>query len=222
VLVAAAVCPHPPVLVPALAAGAAPELDGLRAGCVAAVEALHASRPQMLFVVGVDGGATGTTFGPWGVGEPVDVPEPLPLSLLVGAWLTRGRDRSFVAVDDQLDAVECAELGGELADAAGRTALLVMGDGCARHTEKAPGYLDPRAAAYDDEVARALAAGDADALLALDPDEARDLMVAGRAPWQVLAGACVAAGQPQVDDPLYAAPYGVGYHVVTWTWPDRT
>jgi len=37
VLVAAAVCPHPPLLVPQLAAGGAPDLDKVRAACDAAV-----------------------------------------------------------------------------------------------------------------------------------------------------------------------------------------
>jgi hypothetical protein len=208
------------VLVPAVASGAAAELDHLRRACASAVEALYAAGPDLLFVVGVDGGVRAKSFAPWGVDEPVDVPEPLPLPLLVGGWLTRGRDRSFVAVDDELDALECAELGREVADAAERTALLVMGDGSARHTEKAPGYLDPRATAYDDAVATALAAGDTAGLLALDADLARDLMVAGRAPWQVLAGA--ARGEaPRVDAPLHVAPYGVGYHVVTWRWQEN-
>ena len=220
-LVAAAVCPHPPVLVPAIASGAAPELDDVRTACREAVAAVYDAASDIVFVVGSDGAQRATTFAPWGADEPVEVPEPLPLALLVGGWLTRGRSRSFVVVDDALDPQECAELGRELAEAAGRVALLVMGDGSARHTEKAPGYLDPRAPAYDAEVARALAAGDADALLALDPDEARALMVAGRAPWQVLAGAAASAGPPQVGAGLQAAPYGVGYHVFTWRWQEN-
>ena len=70
-----------------------------------------------------------------------------------------------------------------------RTALLVVGDGAATHTEKAPGYLDERAGPFDDAVAAALATADPAALAALDPALAADLWAAGRAPWQVLAGA---------------------------------
>lgn len=51
-LVAAAVCPCPPLLVPEVAAGAAPELDTARAACVTALEALAAARPDRLVVVG--------------------------------------------------------------------------------------------------------------------------------------------------------------------------
>ncbi|MCL9798409.1 hypothetical protein MXD58_029670, partial [Frankia sp. AgKG'84/4] len=63
-------------------------------------------------------------------------------------------------------------------------------------------------------------------LLALDPTLATDLLAAGRASWQVLAGALLAAtraGRQQpaaawTSDLLYDdAPYGVGYLVAVWT-----
>ncbi len=214
-LVAAAVCPTPPLLVPDLASGAAAELAGLRDQCHQAVARLTDASPDLLAVVGSDVGPRATSFAPWGAAVVVDVPEPLPLPLLVGGWLTRGRVRSFVAVAPDLDPAECAELGAELAAAADRVALLVMGDGAARHTEKAPGYLDPRSAPYDERVTTALREVDFDGLLALDPAEAADLLVAGRGPWQVLAGAARGAGLA-ARDASFEAPYGVGYHVVTW------
>jgi hypothetical protein len=216
VLVAAAVLPHAPVLVPALAAGAAPELDDLRARCRDALDIVAQARPDLTFVVGVEGGVHARSFAPWGVADQVDVPEPLPLSLLVGAWFTAGSSRSFVVVDDDLDAGECASLGAELAESAQRVGLVVMGDGSARHSDKAPGYLDVRAAPYDDAVAGALRTADARALLALDPELSRQLLVAGRAPWQVLAGA---AGPGPWDNATAttSAPYGVAYHVAVWT-----
>jgi len=221
VLVAAAVLPHPPVLVPSLATGAATELDDLRARCHDALATVDKARPDLLYVVGVDGGPHARSFAPWGVAEAVDVPEPLPLPLLVGAWLTRGTVRSFVVVDDAMDAGECARLGAELAGSADRVAVVVMGDGSARHDEKAPGYLDERAAPYDAEVGAALGAADAQALLRLDPDLSRELLVAGRAPWQVLAGAAGDRPPATVGPSHFAAPYGVGYHVVTWQWQDN-
>jgi hypothetical protein len=51
-LVAAAVCPCPPLLVPDVAAGAAPELAAARAACTDALGVLAASRPDLLVVVG--------------------------------------------------------------------------------------------------------------------------------------------------------------------------
>ena len=89
---------------------------------------------------------------------------------------------------------------------------LVMGDGSARRTVSAPGHLDERAVPFDDAVERAVRDGDLAALAALDPDLARELMVTGRAAWQVLAG----AWGPEIPatEVLYAdAPFGVAYLV---------
>ena len=102
------------------------------------------------------------------------------------------------------------------------TALLVMGDGSARRTLKAPGHLDPRAEPFDAEVERAVRAGRLGALLELDEALARDLMATGRPAWQVLAGAMLdgaganglgADGVP-VTEVLYRDdPFGVAYLV---------
>jgi hypothetical protein len=92
-----------------------------------------------------------------------------------------------------------------------------MGDGSACRGVKAPGYDDPRADGYDAAVARALATADAGALLGLDPVLSDQLRVAGRAPWQVLAGAATATGGRWRGELTYdAAPYGVGYFVASW------
>jgi hypothetical protein len=220
VLVAAAVLPHPPLLIGELATGAAAELDELRTACSNAVARVAAVAADVTFVVGADIGLRATSFAPWGPGAPgadvtVDVPEPLPLPLLVGARATAGTVRSFVVVDPTLDAAECAALGADLATAADRVALIVMGDGSARHSTKAPGYIDARADPFDRAVAAAFAEPDPAGLLRLDPTTAAALLVAGRGPWQVLAGA--AAGQEwTAHEPRWDVPYGVSYHLVTW------
>jgi aromatic ring-opening dioxygenase LigB subunit len=103
-----------------------------------------------------------------------------------------------------------------LAARAERVALLVMGDGSACRTVKAPGYLDDRAEAFDAAAAHALGTADPGALIALDALLAYELKAAGRAPWQVLAGAGEGAGlrgQLLYED----ATYGVGYLVATWS-----
>src|SRR4051812_16596357 len=147
---------------PDVGRGLGEEIDGLRAECAAAVDAVRAAGPDQLFVVGADVGPRADSFAPWapgapGADAPVDVPEPLPLAVLVGAYLTRGENRSFVVVDPSLTAIECLELGAELAAVADRVGLLVMGDGSARHDVKAPGYLDPRAASWDEAAHEAFA-----------------------------------------------------------------
>ncbi|MFE2021050.1 class III extradiol dioxygenase subunit B-like domain-containing protein [Streptomyces sp. NPDC059499] len=238
-LVAAAVCPCPPLLVPEVAAGAAPELDTARAACVDALGVLAAARPDLLIVVGPAGpeacgpfpaGSPGS-FAGFGVDLGVrlgDVPpgapapeRPLPESLAVGAWLLArarwaGAPVEALGVREQLAADRCVQAGLDLAGRADRVALLVMGDGSACRTVKAPGYLDERAIGFDTAVARALGAADLAALGSLDESLAYELKVAGRAPWQVLAGAAQGAGLG--GQLLYEeAPYGVGYAVAAWS-----
>ncbi|MGW1551966.1 hypothetical protein, partial [Streptomyces sp. NPDC002346] len=146
---------------------------------------------------------------------------PLPPSLSVGAWLlarAKWADAPIegLGVGETLEAGLCASTGRELAARARRVAMLVMGDGSACRTVKAPGYLDERALSFDTEVSRALGAADLAVLRALDGSLAYELKVAGRAPWQVLAGAAEGAGLS--GRLLYEdAPYGVGYMVATWS-----
>jgi hypothetical protein len=240
VLVAAAVCPHPPLLVPELASGAAAELDGLRAACDAALASVLAADAEVLVVVG-DAPMTGPfPSDAWGslasYGVDISVPprprscnggsdgDPpsLPLSLTIARWLLDRQESApaepvLFGVSSDADATQCASLGVELADRAERVAMLVMGDASARRSRKGPGYLDERAEPYDEAVARALADADAAALLALDPALSGELLVAGLAAWQVLAGA--AKGRSWSAAATYdEAPYGVTYLVATWTY----
>lgn len=238
-LVAAAVCPCPPLLVPEVAAGAAPELDALRAACADAVGVLAASRPDRLVVIGpaerprrgVFAQGSAGSFREFGVpldvtlgAVPREVPadrevRTLPLSLAVGAWLLRGWSAAPVeglGVGEQVAQERCAITGRAVAGAADRVALLVMGDGSACRTVKSPGYVDDRAEPFDAGVAAALAAADTRALSALDPDLAQELKAVGRAPWQVLAGA--AENADLTGGLLHeSAPYGVAYFVAAWT-----
>jgi hypothetical protein len=147
------------------------------------------------------------------------------LSLTVGLWLLESYapevPRLLFGVHPETEQQRCASLGAGLSERAQRVAMLVMGDGSARRSLKGPGYLDVRAQGFDDEVSAALAAVAPAALLELDTELAAELLVAGRAAWQVLAGAtqarpAVAAAQLSGDVTYAAAPYGVCYFVATW------
>ncbi|MFF7753016.1 class III extradiol dioxygenase subunit B-like domain-containing protein [Streptomyces sp. NPDC007971] len=236
-LVAAAVCPCPPLLVPEVAAGAAPEMDAARAACTDALGVLAAARPELLVVVGPaeqsgrgvhPQGAVGSFRG-FGVDVGVRLgpatgavtERELPPSLAVAAWLLERTGWASAPIEglgigEPLAPERCIGAGRDIAARAGRVALLVMGDASACRTLKAPGYLDERAAPFDAEVARALAAADVAALQTLDAELAHELKASGRAPWQVLAGAAEGAGL--AGSLLYDdAPYGVGYLVAGWS-----
>jgi hypothetical protein len=277
--VAAAVLPHPPLLVPELAGAAAAELDPLRAACREALAAVVAAA-ELVVVVG-DGPV-------WGVPEPsatgsfrsygadVEVALParaaldlpglpaparlpdLPLSLAVAAHLLAGLapppaglfaatvpaslgpgaaaaiGHALAVAEPRGQATRSARGAGTAGDpavrdrppagppvdppvGAGRVGLVAMADLSACRTELAPGALRPEAAELDASVAEALRTGKPGRLLDLDPALAADLLVAGRVPLQVLAGAFEGGpavhGRVLYDD----APYGVGYLVALLT-----
>ena len=232
-LISAAVCPHPPLLIPELGGRTAAELDELRAACAAAIDAVRATEPELLMVIGAGestrryGPGAGGSFTAYGVDVPVSLPgvgdtsngEDLPLSIAVGAWLLGMAgwtgDVPAQAVSESSPAKECQRLGIQLAQQTDRLGLLVMGDGPAGRSTAAPVFVDTRAEGFDAAVREALRTADPAALMALDATVGTELRAVGRAPWQVLAGA---AGEAVFDaDLLYDdAPYGVGYFVAVW------
>jgi hypothetical protein len=240
-LIAAAACPHPPLLIPEATgvpgAGDA-DLGRLRTACDQAVAALLAGCPDLVVVVGADAETARATeyppdavaslreFGvPFAAGGPPggqDGSAVLPLSLTVAKWLLsraaagpRAPRAAWWGIAAGAAPAECLELGAKLAALAPRVALLAMGDGPGRRARGAPGAADPEADRYDDQVAAALAAADPGALAALDPGRDGGLFIAGRAAWQVLAGA---AGAGPFDAVLRyrGAPYEVTYVVASW------
>jgi hypothetical protein len=243
-ITAAAICPCPPLLVRELT-GQTEVLPELRAACAAAVAQLMADPPDLIVVTGAaqetaswpaDGrldaaayapalepaGRPGRTAAGWVPGAG-DGPA-LPLSLGIGARLldeaAYAGPRAFRSIAALAGLDDCLRLGREIAACAPRVALLAMGDGSARRSVSAPGYLDERAAPFDAAVERAVRDGDLAAIAALDKDLAAELLAGGRPAWQVLAGALAggdlaeSAASPQETKILYSdAPLGVGYLV---------
>jgi hypothetical protein len=225
VIVAAALCASPPLLHPALT-GRDVVLPELRAACAEAVARLLGEDPETVVVVGPavatgewepDGVLDSTAFAP-GAASGGSGRGSLPLSLGLGAMLLdqagyRGPRRLLAVSADEVTSA-CAALGAELAVGATRMAMLVMGDGSARRSLKAPGHLDPRAEPFDAQVEQAVRDGRPGALLKLDEALARDLMATGRPAWQVLAGAI--PNDALVTEVLYRDdPFGVAYLVAS-------
>jgi len=147
-------------------------------------------------------------------GSAPDLPPPLG----IGAWLLTeagyAGDRILWSVGHDEPAVRCADVGAELPGLRERVALLVMADGSARRTLKAPGYFDERSAGFDASVELAIREGELDALLFIDAELARQLMATGRPAWQVLAGAL--RGHKVTSEVRYCdAPFGVAYLVAS-------
>jgi hypothetical protein len=248
VIVRAALCPSPPLLAPGVS-GLADVLPELGEACEAAVAWLLAAAPDAVTVIGpatetaawppdsVPGlslhapaldrlaGLAGLTAAPLAAAGPVGAAPALPLSLAIGAQLLNAAGyagpRVLQSIAESASPDACRDLGRDLAADAPLTALLVMGDGSARRSAAAPGYLDERAKPFDTVVEQALRDGDLPALAALDPDLARDLLAAGRPAWQVLAGALAPTRRAAIPTRpgtriLYSdAPFGVAYLVAT-------
>jgi hypothetical protein len=228
-LIAAAVCPHPPLLVPEATGASDPavrELCRLRTACRDAVAVLLGTAPDLLVVVGGAGQTAEYPPGPGGSLRDFGVPftlgaDPvLPLSLTIGKWLLAGvapggPPAAWWGIASGAVTADCLNLGEKLAALAPRVALLAMGDGPGRRARGVPGATDPGADRYDDQLTAALAAADPGALAALDPRRDEELFVAGRAAWQVLAGAASRAAFT-ADLRYAAAPFEVSYYVATW------
>lgn len=223
-------CPAPPLLARDLT-GRDPLLPELRDACARAVSWLVSDAPELVVVTGA-----AAETAEWDPGSRLDLSAyapalgpggrpGLPLSLGLGALLLDQAGytgpRMLQSVSDGEPPAACAALGERLPAAAPRTALLAVGDGSARRSTTAPGYLDERAVPFDAGIEQAVRDGDLAVLAAVDPGLARDLMATGRPAWQVLAGALgpgpLQPGRPATEV-LYAdGPFGVGYLVATFT-----
>jgi hypothetical protein len=235
VLVAAAICPSPPLLARELT-GADPVVPELRRACQDAVAAALAAEPGLVALVGTapatrrfdpagvldlsvfapplresNPGAAGVPAGP-----PVANGLPVALGLAARLLDQAGHQgpRVLHSVAENLTPDDCESLGSSLAGLDARVALIAMADGSARRTLKAPGYLDERSEPFDASVEDIIRSGDLDGLLRVDAGLARELMATGRPVWQVLAGA--ADGQRAAVQVHYRDdPFGVLYLVAS-------
>ena len=223
-----AICPPAPLLARELT-GLDPVIPELRQACAAAAGQLVETGPEVIAVVGpgrrtavwpadgrLDLAAFGPALGTRGGSVPGRPPLPLPLGL--GARLLDeggySGPRLLQSVHSGEPAAACLRLGAGLHTLSDRIGLLVMADGSACRTLRAPGYLDPRAAAFDAAIADAVRSGDLASLRAMDSDLARELLAAGRPGWQVLAGAM--PGRAASTQVLYEGdPFGV-FYLVAW------
>lgn len=235
-IVAAAVVPGAPFLVPAVADRIAAGTPELIAACRQAVVAPGAA--DLIVVVAA--------------GRPPAAPRLLPPGPLPGSSPLRRRDLAAAAPPATLPAVgsivgaavlargrpgldpsrvRIVETGADPAAAAAlvtglgddtRVGLVIVADGAAAHGEHAPGRRDDRSAGFDDALAAALAGGDPAALAAAvaDRELARQLG-AVTDPLGVLARLTLADPPTTADLPYRGHPYGVGYLVASWRWSGR-
>lgn len=213
--------PGAPVLVPELSGSAGVDTEpGVEKIC--AMLARAGEDATRVLVVGSDAagrtlGDTRSTLARWGadvpVGRPTAPPAPheqVPGPALIAWWLL---DRSGIDHPRTFSGVT----GGLRTDPGPASAtgdlVVVVADGPASLTPRAPVPEDPRGVALDRELARWLRAGgefpDPGALVA------EEIGWWSRPAWRVLTN--LVGGRP-AREALSWAPFGVGYHCA-W-WPD--
>ncbi|WP_016701354.1 hypothetical protein [Actinoalloteichus spitiensis] len=248
-IVAAAVLPTPPLLVPELVGGAVRRTAELRATCVSIAAGLAGITPIWWAVAGDPAGprtvpaAARGTFASYGVDVPVSLgrgpaatpADPmLPLPALVAGWLRAaggaeavetlllppdlGQEGSRAFGADLWHGRPTTPAPSALAAADRPVGLVVLGDGSIRHGGDSPAPPHPAAAAFDDTVAAAFAAGDHEALLRVTPRAADEQHATGRVGWQVLAGVVAESGRRwRVLESHADRALGVGYHMALWS-----
>jgi hypothetical protein len=198
-----------PLLVSTLAGGSAGLDDDLRRACLTVSEVVVAAPTNS---PGEWDDRHTWDFTGFGVGrlDLLDRPR-LQWPLGIGAWLLDEvgwtGPRRYVGVDNTGTASDEPE---------GDVAVLALGDGSARRTEKAPGYLDVRAESFDNEIARLLDSGDVAGLATIDGELGDELMCAGRPVWRWLGSLIGSRDVASAELLSHTAPYGVGYFVAHW------
>ncbi|WP_200175096.1 hypothetical protein [Tomitella cavernea] len=152
----------------------------------------------------------------------------MALPLLIAGWLRGGLARDLrprrpvtgMRVGREAPWEVCVESGRALRrdiDARPeRIGVLVIGDGPSTLTAKAPGAFDERARPLAEEVAAAMADGDAAALIRLEPRQCARVGLDVRSALQVAAG-LVGDDRVRVDHQSVQWPYGVAYYTGLWS-----
>lgn len=224
----ALIVPAAPALLPGLG-GAADPLADLRERARALVVETMTKGVTRVVVIGA-----GESTRTW----PTDAPSgaarfttggvsagALPTDLEIGRLLVpadgdqftspRGGELILQSVAAGTDPTTCLDLGRSLT-VDEETMLIVVADGPATLTEKAPGHLQPEAAPFAEGLARTLAAADTAALADLDPATCDRLWMRGRPALQVLAGA-FADAEVKGDVVGEESPFGVQYLLARWS-----
>lgn len=109
---------------------------------------------------------------------------------------------------------------GEVPAPGPRCGVLVVADGSARRSLKAPGHLDERSFALDESVEKALRSGDPARFAGLDLGLAEQLLCAAAPVLAALTPALAGRQAQEVQVDLAADPFGVQYWVCRWAGLD--
>jgi len=228
-VVGAALVPAAPVLVPELSGQMMPAAGPLDAAHAALRRLIDSDPEQLVVVAEADREAEFDRSARIGLHRLGGLPrledpdaaatEELPLPLAIGAALLDELDwagpTSYRLLNKSISSAEAAELGQQLDEGDSRTGLVLLGNGSARSTEKAPGSLDPNAEQFNQDLLSMIEQGDRDAISQLSAEASEGQMSDIRLPLQLLAG--VASLSPPVGEVGFADQFkGVYYLCATF------
>ena len=238
-MTAIAFIPSTPLLVPDVSVDSSAELDALRLACSQAISVLVGNEPSAVAIVApgpttriLAGPLTGSFHG-FGVDQTVTTARDSSTVDAIPVWWTTALGVHALSRADWNGDVIAVEVGPSAADVDeavvglvtqlgdGRTwAVVVVGDGSAALSVKAPGYLIPGAEDVDRALVGAVLSADFDGLRNTDLEQAHWAMVGGAGVWATIARAVAALGATSAGATITAlyddTPLGVRYVVATW------
>ena len=208
-VLAAAIVPAAPVLLPQLT-GKTPAAGEVREAAFESIAAMLAAKPDVVVVVAEASPAgwfdPSTPLGLGRIGGHSGNEDGLPIPLAIGAQLLRDAGwQGSVALLGLEPGIRPQNV-----DLPDRSALLLMANGSARCTEKAPGAFHPGSEDFNDSLSSALREADLESLSRIDVDAAREQWSDAAAPLALLGTAMDA---PASTTLTYTNPWGGVYYL---------
>ena len=204
-IVSAALVPAAPLLVPGLNGHTMPAPEVRAAALEAIQRMIDAGVDEVIVLAEADRDGLFDSTAPWGLhriggmhtlsepGAGVTFDQLLTVSLAIGASVLRDAGwtgtTSFYALERTMSADAAAEVGRGLEATRRSVGLLLLGNGSACCTEKAPGSFHPQAETFNATLLTVIRQGDRAAMMELSAHDTADQLSDVRVPLQVFAGA---------------------------------
>lgn len=202
--------PQTPLLEPSVAGRAAFELDPLRESLSEATSSLIASTDEVV-IIATESADKAVAFIVQGQQDQQTTvvkllaDPPFSQSVRVNPDSSKGELKAIDEVTKELKALDSSTK---------RVGVIVLGDGSAKRTEKAPGFVDHRAVAFDNRLSEIFHSAQLSELSELDFALARELWVWGIDPWMAIGKFVSQSGaQFSLENYFDTDPYGVEYFV---------
>ncbi len=225
-IVGAALVPAAPVLLPALSGREQPAAAVLNASLEVMRQLIESDPAEVIVLAEADRDGLFENSAPWGLhrlggmrtSDEIDATaargEPLPVPLAIGAALlgTAGwtGPAVFHALDRSISPEAAIEYGRQLSSNTVPVGLLLLGNGSACCTDKAPGSFHLGAQAFNEALTSMIRTGDQRAVARLSAEASAAQLSDIRLPLQVLAGAesrCRLRGSIAYDEPFMGVHY---------------